>query len=282
MGGADVTDVIVTCVSINTTLSVSTTGTIPLAYGTSTFTVTNTGTNTAFNVHAVLPTGWTGVTQNSSNCAAIPPNNGTCALVFSSTTPYVAQGGILITGDNITSPPTTAFAFKAVNNQYLIWSVSSTSVKIIDTEDLPQNHWSSNYVATGAISYTNGVSNTLIIQGTPGVGADGGAAGNCYNSNNGGVTRGNWYLPAICEMGPSGEGAGCGAGQANIISNLVSLGFGGLTVGGDYWTSTEYSGFPSSVAWYEFVVSNGNSAQFGIDKKDFLDIRCARVVPFSS
>lgn len=129
MGGANVTNVGVTCVTNNTTLTVSSTGTIPVYSGApgspGTLTVTNTGANIAANVSASLPGAWTGVTQDATGCVTIAANGGTCTLNFTSTTPYVAQGGITVTGDNITSPPTTALAFSI--DGYLVWSVSGTS-----------------------------------------------------------------------------------------------------------------------------------------------------------
>src|SRR4029077_12255761 len=80
MGGASITNVNVTCATNNTTLSVSATATIPVSSGNATLTVTNTGAYTATNVAAMLPGGWTAVTQDASDCAAVAPNGGACTL----------------------------------------------------------------------------------------------------------------------------------------------------------------------------------------------------------
>ena len=275
MGGANVTNVTVTCSTNNTTLSVSATGTIPVNNGTSSFTVTNTGTTyTAYNVHAVLPAGWTRVTQVSSNCATIAPNNGTCILTFSSTAPYVAQGNITITGDNISSPPTTALAFTATTYNYLIWKVSGATVQVIDTANLSSSEQWGNLVTTNAQSLTDGSSNTSTIHDTGGIGTS--AAVSCYNSINGGASIGTWYLPAICEMGGASQGAGCSSGLANIDTNLVQLGFGGLS--SFYWSSTEVSSGSQSAAWLQDFASGGGSGQYPNFKLNGHGVRCSRAL----
>jgi trimeric autotransporter adhesin len=209
MGGSNVTNVTVACTTNTTTLSVSATGTIPVNNGSGTLTVTNTGTTyTAYNVYAALPPGWIAVTQDTSNCSSIAPNGGPCTLTFTSTAPYVAQGGIVINGDNITSQPTTALAFTI--DDYLVFSVDSlTSASVIDTADLATAQWGTIGIAVGvaAQSLTDGASNTSAITGTVGVAPS--AADDCDLSTNGGVTVGTWYLPAICQLGGASEGAGC-------------------------------------------------------------------------
>jgi hypothetical protein len=292
IGAANVTNVAVTCVTANTTLSVSATGTIPVNNGTNTLTVRNTGTSfSAANVHAVLPVGWTGVTQNASECTLIAPNGGTCTLILSSTTPYVAKGGIVITGDNITSPPTTALAFTATSNNYLIWAVSGTTVQVIDTTDLSSpNQWGGYGIAIGitAQSLTNGSSaagtlpapdntagNTYAIVTNLGPGSY--AADSCYTSTNGGASSGTWYLPAVCQMGGAGGYAGCSSGLANIQDNLVQLGFGGLF--SYYWSSTEDSSNPQYNVWGEnFTSTPGGGQQISYYKNYPFGVRCSRAL----
>jgi hypothetical protein len=276
MGSSNVT-------TINaTTLSVSVTGTIPVNNGTSTLTVTNTGTtNTAYNVRAVLPSGWKGVTQDSNNCATIAPNNGTCTLTFSSITPYVAQGNITITGDNISSPPTTALAFTVTTNNYLVWAVSGTTVQVIDTADLVSYEPWGRFGITNAQSFTDGMFNTGIIYGTHGIGTS--AAVSCYNSSNGEASIGTWYLPAICEMGGARQGADCSSGLANIDTNLAQLGFGGFS-DFDYWSSTESVAFPmnspANYAWHQYFMPGGYSVQSHSAKNLPFGVRCARTISY--
>lgn len=278
MGGSNVTNVSVTCITQNTTITVSPTGTIPATSGgtiTNTVTVTNNGTMfAALNVHATLPAGWTAVTQDATGCTSIPANGGTCNLVFSSKLPYVAQKNIVITGDNITSPPTMALAFTI--NGYLVFSVeSSTSATVIDTTDLSSSEqWGNDIAPTGAQSLTDGFTNTGIIKDILNIGTS--AAVSCYNSTAGGVIAGTWYLPAICQMGGTGQGAGCATGIANIDTNLVQLGFGGLA--GSYWSSTEYAIDSIIEAWYQNFVSGGSSSQVDDGKILPLGVRCARAL----
>lgn len=270
--GANVTNVAVTCITANTTLSVSTTGTIPVTGigTTNTFTVTNSGTTyDALNVHAVLPSGWTQVTQDRSNCLIITPGN-SCNLLFSSTAPYIAQGNITITGDNITSPPTTALAFTDFG--YLIWRIVGAQLTVIDTINTPPSPelWGRN-VVTRATSLTNGFTNTAAIVAEQGV--DTYAAYDCYQSTNGGADPGSWYLPAICEMGVTGT-AGCALNTANIEKNLVQYGFGGLD--GYYWSSTQSSLNPLQFAWAELFDTISISTQNTFPKTFDRNVRCAR------
>lgn len=274
MGGSNTTNVGVTCETNDTTLSVSATGTIPVNNGNGTLTITNTGANVAANVAAVLPSGWTAVTQNATDCAAIAPNGGTCMLSFTSTAPYVAQGNIVITGDNITSPPAMALAFTI--DGYLVFSVdSASSASVIDAADLPMDEWG-NFVVTGAQSLTDGPSNTNTVDSTGGAGAS--AAIDCDESTSGGAAVGTWYLPAVCQMGGVGQGAGCAPGLASIDTNLMQLGFGGFAQ--IYWSSTEYSGVPQYDAWLEVFFAGGGSYQEPIGKDSIVSIRCARSIAY--
>lgn len=258
--GGNVTNVAVTCVTQNTTLRVSATGTIPVNNGTNTLTVTNIGTTfAALKVHAVLPSGWTtNVTQNVADCDEIAPGD-SCGLVFSSTQPYVAQGNITITGDNITSPPTTALAFTATASNYLIWNVTPISVNVIGTFNsltpgaLP---WGSLAPPAGATSNTDGKTNTTNIVTALGVGNY--AAYFCYSTD----PLGSWYLPAICEMSESSY-AGCPTIN-NIDTNLVQLGFGGLSEPSTniFWSSTEMTGFGDINAFDQTYITGGKSTVY--------------------
>ena len=115
------------------------------------------------------------------------------------------------------------------------------------------------------------------------------AAGVCITYNAGNYT--NWYLPAICEMGPNSNGSGCTAGTQNMVDNLSSLiGDPGAQtpstscttrpgsaecLAGEYWSSTEYSDDPQSNAWSQKFSSGGSSQASG--GKDFqLGVRCSR------
>ncbi len=248
VGSSNVTNVQITCTIYTTPLSVNN-GIIPVNSGSGTITIKNTGANTAYNVHVTLPSGWTGMTQDASNCTSIAPNNGTCTVTFTTTTPYVAQANISVVGDNISNTPTTRLAFSVQG--YLVWNVSSlTTVEVVDNVNQATSvgwgFWGT-AIGSGAQSLTDGSGNTNAIVGAVGIDTTY-AAVLCYQSTHGGASVGSWYLPAICQMGNSSMGAGCPAGLANLYTNLAQLGLGNLTTY-TYWSSTEYSSGGHSPYW---------------------------------
>lgn len=88
----------------------------------------------------------------------------------------------------------------------------------------------------------------------------------------------NWYLPAICELGP--YGGICISGSTNIQqqlfeNTLISSTTLGLVDNAYYWSSTEYSGIPLYVAWYEYF-STGGSSQNLVIKNYQVGVRCSR------
>jgi hypothetical protein len=89
---------------------------------------------------------------------------------------------------------------------------------------------------------------------------------------------GTWYLPAICELGGAGQGAGCLSGLANIDTNLVQLGFSGLN--GAYWSSTEYSLYPTLYTWAEIFVTASYSLQDAVLKNTQFGTRCVRAMTY--
>jgi hypothetical protein len=219
----------------------------------------------------------------------LAPNGGTCTLTFTSSTPYVAQANISITGDNITSPPTIALAFTI--DGYLVFSVptASTALVLADSDASSSNSWSvtSNNIAgiteTSTAPPCNGATDGACdsdqieaYYGTPYTNYAAGLCDEITSDNSGTVPIGTWYLPAICELG--GSGAGCPSGLANVDSNLMQLGFGGLS--GVYWSSTEYSGIPTNFAWIQNFVAAGGSFQALAAKNDALSTRCARAVTY--
>jgi trimeric autotransporter adhesin len=290
MGGANVTNVSVNCVTNSTTITASSTGTIPVNGGSGSITITNTGMYTALNVYAMLPGGWGGVTQDASNCAVLAPAD-TCILTFTSTTPYVAQGNISITGDNITSPPSIALAFTI--DAYLVFSVptASTALVVASSDASSSIDWSAavddipGITETSTGSPCNGATDgacdsvqIVAYYGTPYTNYAAGLCDEITSDNSGTVTIGTWYLPAICELGGAGQGASCPSGLANIDANLVQLGFGGLS--GLYWSSTEYSSNPTNIAWAQYFVAAGGSLQIVANKSSVLSTRCARAVSY--
>ncbi|KTC80869.1 hypothetical protein Lche_2889 [Legionella cherrii] len=284
-----------------TLISVPATAIIPVAdsVGVS-ITVMNLTSNPAYNVTVNLPPAWT--TVSSTTCSVIP-GNGSCSLTITSNafTGYVAQGGILVNGANISSPPTMALAFSIFD--YLIFSVQGPNMYVIQNAD-SASLWSddspsppfpipgitetskvSNNPPDACNGATEGSCNTQQIVNHYGQFATNNAAALCYriqNDNTGLVMPGTWYLPAVCELGiyepnlPNGSDAGCPSGFTNIVTNLYSLGF--LTdLSGRYWSSTEYNNATSD-AWYQEFFGNQQSTQGAEFREDTNKVRCVRVI----
>ncbi len=124
------------------------------------------------------------------------------------------------------------------------------------------------------------------------------AAGKCDSFAGGG--NADWYLPAICEMGPVGPAAtGCAPGTPNMMTNLPNLlgvadsstgalstacawGNNGLSstncLAGYYWSSTEASADAQYLAWGQFVDSVSGNVHVGVQKEGQLGVRCSRAL----
>lgn len=293
ISSSNVTNVQIQCVTNTTTLSVSPTGTIPVNAGSGSITVTNTGANPSYGIQASLPSGWLGVDQDASACAALSVGD-SCQLTFTSTTPYVAQGNIAITGNNINSPPTTSLAFSV--DDYLVWSVpSSSSALVIADSDVSSSYvWSQTAdnipgITTDSVSppdacngATDGFCNTNQIVAYYQTPYTNYAAGLCYqitSDNSGSIPVGTWFLPAICEMGQSGGYANCSSGLANVSKNLFSLGFtDNLSPNTLYWASTESTLNPDNGAWTLQFSSNNQLAYFKTGNLN--PVRCVRAITY--
>lgn len=275
-GTIGVTNVGVTCVTNTTTLWVASTGIIPVKNGTGSLTVTNTGPNIAVNVAAVLPSAWSGVTQDASQCATLAVG-ASCTLAFSSITAYVAQGNLPVVADNVNSPPTTALAFTV--GGFLVFAVPSTSTAIVvDRTDIGSSfQWGPNTtLGPPAQSLTDGAANTNVVASL--LSATMSAAKQCNDSISGSAPAGSWYLPAVCEMTDANSAAGCPAGTPNIAANLANLGFGNL-YWNMYWTSTESAMNPQTDAWTAIYYTNPVTA-FANSKSALLPVRCARTISY--
>ncbi len=108
------------------------------------------------------------------------------------------------------------------------------------------------------------------------------AAGLCESIING---QSDWYLPAICEegydnvdqTGNNGCGTQTSPGVQNMLSNLFDVGVGGLA--GEYWSSTEWSGYGGvEFAWSQ-TFEQGNIPQNTFDKSyNTIRVRCSRAL----
>lgn len=101
----------------------------------------------------------------------------------------------------------------------------------------------------------------------------------------------DWYLPAICEMGPASNGSGCSVSTQNIVSQLpgllgnpgagtpsTSCTYAANCLAGNYWSSTEYAGSPTADVWGQNFASGGSSFQFANVKFGALGVRCSRAL----
>jgi hypothetical protein len=145
-------------------------------------------------------------------------------------------------------------------------------------------------IATGALSTTDGAGNTLTISVAQGVGDY--AASYCANyeidadghtpCQSGHECYKNWYLPAICQLGPETNDSGCVNGMPNIVENLVKHAIGGFSSVNNYWSSTEFGTSPNAFAWYQFFgePSSGEGSFHGVGNKyiNFFALRCARAL----
>ncbi|WP_133138036.1 hypothetical protein [Legionella rowbothamii] len=108
------------------------------------------------------------------------------------------------------------------------------------------------------------------------------STGTCYSG---------WYLPAICEMGPDSGNLICLLLQQNMVNNLslllgdpaspnpsTSCPLGSSCLAGRYWSSTEYSTFPSNSAWYQGFEMGGVSLQSIHSKSEQDAVRCVRAL----
>jgi hypothetical protein len=126
--------------------------------------------------------------------------------------------------------------------------------------------------------------NLFVFYGTAGTYA----AGLCQSIIDG---HSDWYLPSAGDWGPFGStGMNTGnypslmgsqsdaAGSSNIQDQLASTSIVTNFFAGSYWSSTQYSASLGSVAWSQFIQSNG--ALTGSNKAAALGVRCARALTY--
>ncbi|MCW8385117.1 hypothetical protein OQJ15_02235 [Fluoribacter dumoffii] len=269
-------------------------------------TITNYGSETAFNItYSIAPSLPTGTTISPANCGTMLPT-GTCTLTItpgataSSATMTMTLKG---TNTNTLNIALDVLEFGSIYQQGYVFSlndttaidtsVGGTEVALTNNAPLFTIPWDSSDVCqagscvlTGATSITEGDANTVAISVTlspqAGVTSTNYAAGLCSDytidsSGNSPCVTGtcyqNWYLPAICQMGPASNGSGCTAGTPNIVENLPSL-IGCAQTGclnGFFWSSTQFN---TSSGWMQNF--SNSSSQLGLTKSTAEAVRCVR------
>jgi len=305
ISGADVTNVDVQCVTEITTISLDSTGVIPVSSDGSqsvSINVKNEDYNyNAVNVSIKLPSSWIGVTQDATACALVAPGD-SCSIILRSTVPYVALGGLEVSGDN-TNVILMSLGFSL--NEYLVWSTpSSSSVLVLDTKS-GREPWS----PTGSVEVT-GVSDASTAEDDSCLGPTDGRcntkrifdtfdtlqleqeydAGVCYtrtSDTTGDVPAGTWYLPAACELTntpfyqyPPWSCVDINGGStANIASNLFDLGFLPEAELIDYYSSTN----SSDDIYYSYAAKfNYNGTGLGITNNQIYEhFYCVREIALS-
>ncbi|MCA0404341.1 MAG: DUF1566 domain-containing protein, partial [Proteobacteria bacterium] len=112
------------------------------------------------------------------------------------------------------------------------------------------------------------------------------AVGRCKAYTGGGFS--NWYLPAICEIGPASGGSNCAVNTPNIVSNIPGLlsstsnpdtdcSFGNNCLNGYYWSSTELATNPHDGIWTQYFDSSGSSQNAVFFKYNSNGVRCVRI-----
>ena len=349
MGGANVTNVSVSCVTNTTTLSTSVSSlalskTGYTEYGVSgtpssgvarTITVNNAGAYPAVNLSIAYPT-WPSGTNASSTCGSSLAASSSCTITITpgntatsdGTNPCTTTGTapvaqtISISADNASTVSSTAviLGYGCIMQGGYIYAFddttsASTSVggKAATTSNQSSGIiWASNgsggtsNIAIYGISETSTTSspNPSSSQVTGQTACKGNIDGSC-DSNNiyvyyqttatnrpintslyaTGLCKAtisgfsNWYLPAICEMG-YGTSASCGTSGTPTLQNMQSNLVNTLSLlSGGYWSSTEYSGTPTTLeAWLQDFASGDGSDQ-GANLKNFtFAVRCSRAL----
>lgn len=267
-------------------------------------TITNVGSSPAYNVsYSASPALPAGTTVTPANCGTLAAT-GTCVLMITpgsnptaDNTPSVlsTQG----TNTNTVTSDIYVLTLGSIYQQGYLFSIDDTTAPdgsiggataSLTDQSSGIQWYNGTYLVTGTHSITDGASNTVAIISAQGSGSY--AASLCANyqidsANNTPCTTGtcytDWYLPAICQLGPdtigSLGGSGCLTGTPNMVDNLPALinsCVGSSCLVGSYWSSNEFNGLPSGIAWIENFASGGGSTQLNLFKSNLMLVRCAR------
>ena len=278
---------------------------------------------TATNVHVNnLPQG-----VSASTCASVPAG-GLCTLIFSasSANAFAPTALDVVDSNNNTVSRIALVSLRTTNgtDYYYVYHVSNATAYVVDNinQTSSQNliEWAPDNTNIVGITEdstpeelcygaTNGQCNSIAIYTQySSTSTDTYAAGLCYQSKNGDAAgTGQWYLPAICELGGSifknfngttsaaktAELASCAEFSATPkipflgISSLYSLSqLGGVldewaislvpSAVALYWSSTEWSANPENIAWGQGFALGGGGTQAVNVKSGTGNVRCSQ------
>lgn len=282
----------------NLALSVNDTGLNAALTGTPRLiTITNTGAIAARSVtYSVSPALPTGSTISPADCGDIAPSD-SCVLTITpgqsassaagDTTPDPIVLSVSGINTNTLTPNIHIITYGSVHQGGYLFSMddttpntSSVSGKVVSLTDASASaEWGGSGTNVGASTNDNnssgandGAANTAIIVNALGAGSY--AAAVCVASSNSGFT--DWYLPAICEMGP--HSGVCTAGSTNIQQQLFESDIGNIANLSFYWSSTQYFATPSFNAIFQTFINGGGSNTFDESKTTLMQVRCVRQV----
>ena len=263
-----------------------------------TITVKNTGPNSVTNINTNFSS--PSAVTVSSTCSSLLNTGDTCVFTF---TPVASGTWIdqfaptsfnitgISSGNTITAPASIlVLDYQSLYQGGYLFSIDPTGtigavLSISDNQSFVLQ-WSYLAGITGANSYYLGSNNTAAMINHPEV--DAAAAEICvgYSSTPSGATcsgvelcYNDWYLPAICEMGPdSSDNFICNNSTQNIADSLPT--FLGCTssfcLQNFYWSSTEYALGAANQAWEQSYSGYAGISQGVAGKSNTLNIRCIR------
>lgn len=269
------------------------------------FTIQNTGPETAMGV--ACPTSPSGsiASITCTGCGTIVSGGVCTATIIPSATPSAAVGEtsatpitltIQGTNTNTLSPTVNVLTYGSFYQAGWLFSIietANTSLSIggtVASEEDNAGQGTTEYSLSGApttpemYSGTNGAANTfamLAVYGNTGTYS----ASVCTTYAGGGY--GDWYLPAICQMGFGGTDLNfdCGASPGIIPNMQYNLLVTNLTENFNfvnprrYWSSTASENGPSIDARFQqFSVGGGDGDQGGNGVDVLYGIRCVRAI----
>ncbi len=220
-----------------------------------------------------------------------------CAIVFTpnnedTETKVLKIIGVLEDGDSL-EPIDVNVRVIGYGSEYqdgYVYSLSCanqqfTGGKAVSIQDLgPTKWWTSGSPVKMNDYYSGGPNVTMAFESTFSGTKNGienfNAINTCYVHGRG---FGEWYLPAICELGVSdnsvSKGAECVNNPENIVEIMIKFGKEPNLIQGNYWSSSGILNGSQGKAWmqaFAFSANNFKNTQIQKSRSDVYKIRCVR------